>query len=134
MGPRYIVHIIFAGRFWKISSVSGYGNCYTFNSEYNSASDPDVPRRVSMIGRSNGLTVEIGLDQLDYADGPLTKTAGARIVVHDPRDLPRVDEDGMNLEPNTASSIGYQRVTTWLYVYNNLFVSFCTDLTEYHRT
>jgi len=40
----------------------------------------------------------------------LSKSAGAKIVVHDPTLPPLPDEYGIDLQPNTASSIAIQTV------------------------
>lgn len=51
----------------------------------------------------------------------LSKKAGARLVIHDPNSPPLPDEYGLDLQPNTASSISIQRVSNTLngieYVY-----------------
>ena len=39
----------------------------------------------------------------------LSKKAGARIVIHNPENPPLPDEYGMDLQPNTASSISVQK-------------------------
>ena len=56
-----------------------------------------------------GLTLEVFLDQKNYMLNKLSKKAGARIVIHDPRSPPLPDEYGLDLRPNTASSIAIQK-------------------------
>ena len=55
------------------------------------------------------------MDQDNYMLNKLSKRAGARIVVHDPANPPLPDEYGMDLRPNTASSISVQLVFRFLY-------------------
>ncbi len=50
------------------------------------------------------------LDQDNYMLERLSKRAGARIVIHDPQAPPLPDEYGLDLRPNTASSISIQKV------------------------
>ena len=89
-----------------------YGNCFSFNFQYN-IDDPDLfislPRLATLTGSSNGLTVEVFLDQDNYMLNKLSKKAGARLVIHDASTLPLVDEYGMDLQPNTASSVAIQQ-------------------------
>ena len=44
----------------------------------------------------------------------LSKNAGAKIVVHESALPPLTDEYGIDLAPNTASSIAIQTVRDWL--------------------
>ena len=53
--------------------------------------------------------MEVFLDQDNYMVNKLSKKAGARIVIHDPRSPPLPDEYGLDLRPNTASSIAIQK-------------------------
>ena len=93
-----------------------YGNCFSFNSHYNQ-DDPDLfnssQRLATLTGTSNGLTVEVFLDQENYMLKKLSKKAGARLVIHDARSPPLADEYGMDLQPNTASSVAIQQVRTF---------------------
>jgi len=50
------------------------------------------------------------LDQDNYMLQKLSKNAGAKIVIHDPSLPPLADEYGIDLTPNTASSIAIQAV------------------------
>ena len=89
-----------------------FGNCYTFNSMFNDADDdPELPRNVSLTGSTNGLEVELFLDQMSYMAGTLSEKAGVRLSAHHPRQVPMVDEFGMDVEPGTASSISLQVVS-----------------------
>ena len=60
-----------------------------------------------------GLVVEVFLDQNNYMLNKLSKKAGARVIVHDPENPPLADEDGLDLRPNTASSIAIQVVSVF---------------------
>jgi Amiloride-sensitive sodium channel len=57
-----------------------------------------------------GLNVELFLDQDNYMLAKLSKNAGAKIVIHDPYLPPLPDEYGLDMQPNTASSIAVQTV------------------------
>ncbi len=59
-----------------------------------------------------GLTVELFLDQENYMLKKLSKKAGIRMVLHDPYLPPLPEDNGLDLMPNTASSISIQRVGT----------------------
>ena len=52
--------------------------------------------------------MEIFLDQTYYMWNKLSKRAGARVVIHDPKTAPLPDEYGLDLQPNTASSMSIQ--------------------------
>jgi len=58
-----------------------------------------------------GLDVELYLDQANYMLQKLSKNAGAKIVIHDPTLPPLPDEYGIDMQPNSASSIAVQTVT-----------------------
>ena len=95
-----------------------YGNCFSFNSYYNK-DDPDLfnsrQRLATLTGTSNGLTVEVFLDQKNYMLEKLSKKAGARLIIHDAYSPPLADEYGMDLQPNTASSVAIQQVRTFFH-------------------
>ena len=44
------------------------------------------------------------------SNGPISQTAGAKVVIDDPNTIPRPDENGIDLQPNTASSISVKKV------------------------
>ncbi len=54
--------------------------------------------------------MELFLDQDNYMLKKLSKKAGVRVVVHDPELAPLPDEYGLDLQPNTASSISIRKV------------------------
>jgi hypothetical protein len=56
------------------------------------------------------LSLELFLDQGNYMLKKLSKKAGARMVLHDPKVPPLPDEYGIDLQPNTASSVAVQLV------------------------
>ncbi len=60
-----------------------------------------------------GFSVGIFLDQANYMLEKLSKNAGAKIVVHDPSLPPLPDEYGIDMPPNTASSIAIQTVNNY---------------------
>ncbi len=56
--------------------------------------------------------MELFLDQDNYMLKKLSKKAGARLVIHDVYHTPYPDEDGVDLQPNTASSVSVHMVST----------------------
>ena len=78
--------------------------------------NPDCTGQISLdLGNVNhrkflslGLTLEVFLDQSNYMKNRLSKKAGGKIVVHDPNTPPLPNEYGLELRPNTASSIAVQ--------------------------
>ena len=94
--------------YWSISNNPEYGNCFTFNANYNNDKGVNVnpPWEVTMTGGSATLSVVLYLDQLFYTPLSLSKKAGARITIHNPKVFPMTEEYGINLKPNTASNIG----------------------------
>ena len=99
--------------FWSISNDPVYGNCFTFNAIYNNDSE-DSARVVTLTGGSAALSIVLYLDQLFYTPLSLSTEAGARITIHNPKVYPMTEEYGINLKPNTASSIGFQQVFKFL--------------------
>ena len=89
-----------------------YGNCFTFNANYKNDDGVNVNPawEVTMTGGSATLSVVLYLDQLFYTPLSLSKKAGARITIHNPKVFPMTEEYGINLKPNTASNIGFQQV------------------------
>ena len=56
-----------------------------------------------------GLSVEVFLDQDNYMSNRKSKKSGAKVVLHDSKMPPLPDEYGIDLRPNTASSIAIQK-------------------------
>ena len=56
------------------------------------------------------MSIVLYINQAFYTPLSLTKEAGARITIHNPQVFPMTEEYGINLKPNTASSIGFQQV------------------------
>ena len=81
--------------------------CFTFNSARNR----DI-LKASLTGVSNGLSIEVFIDQANYMIKKLSKRAGVRLVLHDPEVPPLPEEYGLDLAPNTASSMAVQMVST----------------------
>ena len=50
------------------------------------------------------------LDQGNYMRNNLTKKGGARVILHSPYEAPLPDEYGIDIEPNTAVSVGVSMV------------------------
>merc|ERR1711923_251928 len=90
--------------YWDIFNHPKYGNCFSFNS---GVFGKEV-RKVTVTGSNHGLVLELFLDQTNYMYNKLSRMAGARIDVHDPHSIPRPDEFGTSLSPNTATSLSIQ--------------------------
>ena len=58
----------------------------------------------------------------------LSKKAGARLVIHDPDSPPLADEYGIDLQPNTASSISVQQVIIRFILRMSTFDNECLTL------
>ena len=63
-----------------------------------------------------GLDVELFLDQDNYMLAKLSKKAGDKIVIHDPTLPPLPDENGIDMQPSSASSIAVQTVLIALFI------------------
>ena len=89
---------------WRSFFSPNFGNCFTFNSGL----DNRTVGRVTLTGPSNGLMLELFLDQGNYLYNRLSRKAGARLTIHDPLQQPLPAEDGLDLQPGTASSVAVQ--------------------------
>ena len=69
--------------------------------------------------------MEVFLDQSNYMKNRLSKKAGGKIVIHDPNTPPLPNEYGLELRPNTASSIAVQVILYQSYLF---FHQFCTPI------
>ena len=110
-------------RYWYTFTTPAYGNCFTFNSDYNKK-DLNIKRNTSLTGSSNGLIVEVFLDQANYMLNKLSKKAGARLIIHNPNSPPLADEYGIDLQPNTASSVSIQQVIFNIYNYHYYYLCY----------
>ena len=61
---------------------------------------------------SLGLELALYLDQENYMLNKLTQSSGAKVVVHDPSLAPLLEEYAIDVQPNTATSIGVQTVSS----------------------
>ena len=59
-----------------------------------------------------GLSLQIFLDQGNYMLNKLTPNAGAKLVIHEAENTPLPDEKGIDLKPNTETTVAIQKVTT----------------------
>ena len=93
---------------WLETTVPGFGNCFTFNS----ALGGKPAMNTTLTGNKNGFSLELFIDQSNYMLNKLSTKAGIRLVIHHPFSIPMADEYGMDLQPNTASSVAVQMVVT----------------------
>ena len=90
-----------------------YGNCFTFNSNYN-REDPLAGNRTSThTGPIFGLSVVLNLNQKRYLLNGATQKAGARITVHDSALRGLVEEDGLDVAPAQSTSISIQETVKY---------------------
>ena len=71
-----------------------YGNCYSFN---RFSVEDDTVIKTSITGIMSGLELTLNFDPDNYL--PTTSSIGARVLIHDPRDDPNTEEDGVNISP-----------------------------------
>ncbi len=77
--------------------------------------------------------MELFLDQGNYMLQKLSRNAGARMVLHDPSIPPLPDEYGIDLAPNTASSVAVQIVTNFYLAPKELPILIVVSQTEISR-
>lgn len=61
---------------------------------------------------TSGLELALYLDQENYMLNKLTQSSGAKVLVHDPSLAPLLEEYAIDVQPNTATSIGVQTVSS----------------------
>ncbi|GIX77045.1 FMRFamide-activated amiloride-sensitive sodium channel [Caerostris extrusa] len=81
-----------------------YGNCFTFNK----ANETKNPLKTSFVGPNSGLTLELNVESEEYSW--LTKSVGARVVIHDPYQEPTPEDQGINVSPGFETVLGLSRV------------------------
>ncbi|GFT73029.1 FMRFamide-activated amiloride-sensitive sodium channel, partial [Nephila pilipes] len=81
-----------------------YGNCFTFNK----ANSSKPPLETSFVGPNSGLTLELNVQSDDYI--LLTKSVGARVVIHDPYQEPTPQDQGINVSPGFETTLGLSKL------------------------
>ncbi|OWF52765.1 Degenerin-like protein asic-2 [Mizuhopecten yessoensis] len=76
-----------------------YGNCYTFNSGFNS-----TIAETEKSGPVYGLALELYLEQDEYI-GSLSPDAGIKLTIHNQTSMPFPEENGINLAPGFKTGI-----------------------------
>ncbi|GBL76555.1 hypothetical protein AVEN_53286-1 [Araneus ventricosus] len=76
-----------------------YGNCITFNQKALNR----VPLRISKVGIGSGLILNLNLQTHKYIH--TTTTVGARIIIHDPNEIPNSEDEGFIFGPGYEASI-----------------------------
>ena len=103
--------LFFLSYFEKETS-PGFGNCFSFNS--NVSGNNENTWASSLPGSVLGLNIVLNIEQFQYLKQGLTQSAGARVTIHDTEVRPLVDEYGMNVEPNKATSFALVKVRSVL--------------------
>ena len=104
-------YLFFLSYFEKDTS-PGFGNCFSFNS--NVSGNNENTWASSLPGSVLGLNIVLNIEQFQYLKQGLTQSAGARVTIHDTEVRPLVDEYGMNVEPNKATSFALVKVRSVL--------------------
>lgn len=81
-----------------------YGNCYSFN---RFSIEGDIVLKTSSVGVMSGLELTLNFDPENYL--PVTSSVGARIIIHDPRDDPSPEEEGMNISPGFETTLAMKQ-------------------------
>ncbi|GFS85666.1 acid-sensing ion channel 2 [Nephila pilipes] len=80
-----------------------FGNCVTFNKKV-----PDKELlRVSKTGIGTGLILKLNIESCYYL--PTTHTAGAKVIIHHPNDIPNPEGKGFTLIPGYESLISLKQ-------------------------
>ncbi|GFS85668.1 amiloride-sensitive sodium channel subunit delta [Nephila pilipes] len=80
-----------------------YGNCITFNERIQGIE----PLQISETGFSSGLVMKLNIETCYYL--PNTHTRGVRVVIHNPTEIPKPEEDGFNLSPGYETTISLRQ-------------------------
>ncbi|XP_065836422.1 amiloride-sensitive sodium channel subunit gamma-like isoform X2 [Oscarella lobularis] len=86
-----------------------YGNCFTFNSGRDSQHKKLPILRTSRPGAEYGLQLSLYLEQEEYI-GTVSSKAGVRLLVHSQQSVPFPEEEGVDVAPGFASSVGVKLV------------------------
>ncbi|XP_006632023.1 amiloride-sensitive sodium channel subunit gamma-like [Lepisosteus oculatus] len=90
-----------------------FGNCYTFNSLTKMENRGRLMRRdvlnATKAGFSYGLTMELSIEQDEYIE-QFSQAAGIRLIIHDQKDMPFPEDDGVNIPPGQESDIAIVKV------------------------
>ncbi|GFS43689.1 acid-sensing ion channel 5 [Nephila pilipes] len=78
-----------------------YGNCFTFNGKSNFKAVSNTA------GPLGGLELEFNVEFLQYI---LQTEIGARIAIHNPKEYPALDENGINIPPGFETSIALRQI------------------------
>ncbi|XP_014672233.1 PREDICTED: degenerin mec-10-like isoform X2 [Priapulus caudatus] len=83
-----------------------YGNCFTFNSGLNpNASELET---VEQVGEDFGLRLMLFVNQDEYI-GPIAKSAGIRVAVHEARQYSWPLNEGFFISPQAETSVAISR-------------------------
>ncbi|XP_076314712.1 epithelial sodium channel subunit gamma-like [Tachypleus tridentatus] len=91
-------------KFWTFL----YGNCFTFNA-HRRGDTRDL--KVESAGMLSGLQIGINYQRSEYVYLDST-SIGVRVVVHSSDIVPNVENDGVDIEPETITSIALKQVAT----------------------
>lgn len=107
----YLSCLHFSCSLFLVQSTIRYGNCFTFNHKLNLARDPSAGNRhLAISGNNHGLQLVINLDQNQYIKTGLTQSEGLRAAVIDPTIMIQPEAFGVNMQPNTMTSLALQNI------------------------
>ena len=112
---RVTILILFFLSYFEKETSPGFGNCFSFNS--NVSGNNENAWSSSLPGSVLGLNIVLNIEQFQYLKQGLTPSAGARVTIHDTEVRPLVDEYGMNVEPNKATSFAIVKVRSVLVLF-----------------
>ncbi|GFW58030.1 degenerin mec-10 [Trichonephila clavipes] len=76
-----------------------YGNCFTFNKSNHN----EETLMISHIGDFTGLELTLNLKHSEYMD--ISRTVGARVIIHNPKEAPNLEESGLDVSPGFETSV-----------------------------
>ncbi|XP_066572388.1 acid-sensing ion channel 1-like [Amia ocellicauda] len=111
-----------------------FGNCYTFNSLTKMEKRGRLMRRdvlnATKAGFSYGLTMELSIEQDEYIEH-ISQAAGIRLIIHDQKDMPFPEDDGVNISPGQESDLAIIKVH--VHRLKDPYHSKCTDGDNIHN-
>ncbi|CAG0922950.1 unnamed protein product [Notodromas monacha] len=92
-----------------------YGNCFTFNSPLLAVATggEDKVYRTTKFGHRYGLKLTLNIERDDYLSS-VTRTQGARMLIHNRAEIPFPAENGIDLSPLLETSVDVKRVYNML--------------------
>ena len=97
---------------YKVDLSATHGNCFTLQTVSKALG------KSSLTGATYGLSLVLKLEQSDYLRGGQTLAAGARVTVQEREAPALIDEYGLDIAPNTLTSLALQLVNISRHAYS----------------